>query len=224
MKKLFLMLTSLFAAGAITTSCCSNDTTSRCKSDSASCCNSDTATMGATPSVSTQEAVLNNIMTRSSVRSYTSQAVEKEKIETLLRAGMAAPTGSNKQPWEFVVITDPAILSQLPSVAGGMRMAANAPLAIAVLGDSRISGSWILDCSAATENILLAAHAMGLGAVWCGVEPNNDTDRVAKMAELLDLPEGVHALNAIIIGYPDSEAQVKDKWKPEKVHYDSYKK
>lgn len=172
----------------------------------------------------TEQAVLNNIMTRSSVRSYTSKPVEKAKIEKLLRAGMAAPTGMNKQPWEFVVITDQELLSQLPQVAGGMRMAANAPLAIVVLGDERISGSWILDCSAATENILLAAHAMGLGAVWCGVQPNNETNRVAKMKELLELPDGVHALNAIIIGYPDKEPQIKDKWKPEKIHYNGYKK
>lgn len=194
----------MLAIGALMTSCCGECST------------------GAV--ASSEEAVINNIMTRSSVRSYTSQAVEAEKIEVLLKAGMAAPTGSNKQPWEFVVITDTAILNQLPYVAGGMRMAAGAPLAIAVLGDERVSGSWILDCSAATENILLAAHAMGLGAVWCGVHPDNESGRVAKMAKLLNLPGGVKALNAIIIGYPDSEPTVKDKWKPEKVHYNGYGK
>lgn len=199
MKSIWHLSTLLLAISFVATSCC-------CP----------------TPSTSNEEAVINNIMTRSSVRSYTSQPVEDAKIETLLRAGMAAPTGSNKQPWEFVVITDTAILSQLPSVARGMRMAVNAPLAIAVLGDENISGSWILDCSAATENILLAAHAMGLGAVWCGVQPNNDDDRAARMAKLLNLPAGVKALNAIIIGYPDSEPQVKDKWKPEKIHYNTY--
>ncbi len=182
----------------------------------ASCCQGEAS--------SAEEAVINNIMTRTSVRSYTSQPVEAEKIETLLRAGMAAPSGSNKQPWEFVVITDAEMLAKLPSVAGGMRMAAGAPLAIAVLGDERISGSWILDGSAVTENILLAAHAMGLGAVWCGVYPDNGSGRVEKMKELLKLPEGVNALNAIIIGYPDSEPQIKDKWKPEKIHYNGYSK
>ncbi len=169
-----------------------------------------------------EEAVLTTIMTRSSVRSYTTQKVESEKIETLLKAGMAAPSGSNKQPWEFVVITDANILAQLPSVSPGMRMAANAPLAIVVLGNEKISGSWILDGCAATENILLAAHAMGLGAVWCGVQPNNSSDRVAKMSQLLNLPDGITPLNAIVIGYPSAESEPKDKWNPEKVHYNTY--
>ncbi len=180
-----------------------------------SCCNSSS-------SLTAEQAAIENIMTRSSVRSYTSQAVEEEKIEQLLKAGMAAPTGSNKQPWEFVVITQRDILDELPSVAGGMRMAVNAPLAIVVLGDESISGSWTLDCSAATQNILLAAHAMGLGAVWCGAYPENESGRTAKMKSLLQLPDGINALNAIIIGYPDSEPQPKDKWKPEKVHYQIY--
>ncbi len=202
MKSIWKNLSLLVAVAAVATSI-------------QSCCSS-------TPAVSSEDAVLEAIMTRSSVRSYTSQPIEEEKIETLLRAAMAAPTGSNKQPWEFVVITDPAILAQLPGVAGGMRMAANAPLAIAVLGDENISGSWVLDGCAATENILLAAHAMGLGAVWCGAYPENESGRAAKMTELLNLPEGIHALNAIVIGYPDSEPQVKDKWKPEKIHYNAY--
>ncbi len=197
MNNISKLLTAMVTTGVIATSCCSGSATA-------------------------EKAVLDNIMTRTSVRSYTSQAVEQEKIETLLKAGMAAPTAMNKQPWEFMVITDPAILSQLPDVAVGMRMAPNAPLAIVVLGDENISGTWVIDCSAATENILLAAHAMGLGAVWCGVEPDNDSGRVAKMAELLQLPSGVHALNAIVIGYPDSESTPKDKWKPEKVHYNKY--
>lgn len=207
MKKVLYLFTAALTLGVFATSC--NNCT-------------DTKSCEASSSVSSEKAVIDNIMTRSSVRSYTSQAVEDEKIETLLKAAMAAPTGSNKQPWEFVVITDTTILNQLPSIAGGMRMAAGAPLAICVLGDEKISSSWVLDCSAATENILLAAHAMGLGAVWCGAYPENESGRTAKMTKLLNLPGGVKALNAIIIGYPDSEPTVKDKWKPEKVHYNAY--
>lgn len=172
--------------------------------------------------VSAQQAVIDNIMTRSSVRSYTSQEVEQEKIETMLRAAMAAPTGMNKQPWEFVVITDKEILEALPAVAPGMRMAAKAPLAIAVLGDTSAGVYWTQDGSAATENLLLAAHAMGLGAVWCGAYPDTEAGRVAKITELLKLPEGIMALCVIVIGYPDSEPTVKDKWKPEKIHYNTY--
>ncbi len=184
------------------------------------CCGGDAA-------VSAQDAVIDAIMTRSSVRSYTAQPVEQEKVETMLRAGMAAPTAGNKQPWEFIVITDRAILDALPSVAGGMKMAPQAPMAIAVCGVPALTmpnmpDYWVQDCSAATENILLAAHAMGLGAVWCGAYPSGDTGRQERLAELLKLPEGVIALNVIIIGYPAGEPTPKDKWKAERVHYNVY--
>ncbi len=181
----------------------------------------------ATSGVSSEDAVLEAIMTRSSVRSYTSQAVEDAKIETMLKAGMAAPTAGNKQPWEFVVINDRATLDALPAIASGMKMAPLAPLAIAVCGVPaksfpNVPEYWVQDCSAATENILLAAHAMGLGAVWCGVYPDGGTGREAKITELLQLPEGVKALSVIIIGYPNSEPTVKDKWDPAKVHYNKF--
>lgn len=81
---------------------------------------------------------------------------------------------------------------------------------------------WIQDCSAVTENILLAAHAMGLGAVWCGAYPNNEIDKVGKMQNLLSLPEDVYVLSVIVLGYPDSEPVIKDKWEPAKVHYNKY--
>lgn len=180
------------------------------------------------PQQSKEEIVLENIMTRTSVRSYTSQPVEQSKVETLLKAGMAAPTGGNKQPWEFVVVTDRETLDTFPTFASGAKMASKAQLAIVVCGDTSkcMPGAlveyWIQDCSAATENILLAAHAMGLGAVWCGAYPNNDQDRVGKMKELLSLPESVYALNIIVIGYPEGDSTPKDKWAPAKVHYNKY--
>ncbi|MFI3330240.1 MAG: nitroreductase family protein [Rikenellaceae bacterium] len=169
-----------------------------------------------------EKAVLDNIMTRASVRAYTSQKVEKEKIDILLKAGMAAPTGSNKQPWEFVVITDEAVLAQFPTIAGGMKIAAKAPLVIVVVGNSVTSPSWMLDCSAASQNILLAAHAMGLGAVWTGAYSEKGNARMTKLSKLLELPEGVKPLNAIIIGYPEKAGEPKDKFKAEKVHYNKY--
>ncbi len=175
-----------------------------------------------------QSVILENIMTRSSVRSYTTQKVEDDKIETLLKAGMAAPTGGNKQPWEFIVVTDRETLDKIPEYAAGAKMITKSQTAIVVCGDTSrcMPGTlveyWIQDCSAATENILLAAHAMGLGAVWCGAYPNNDQDRVGKMQELLGLPEGVYALSVIVLGYPDSEPTPKDKWDRAKVHYNKY--
>ncbi len=172
-----------------------------------------------------EQIVLDAIMTRSSVRSYTDQVVEQSKVEMILKAGMAAPTGGNKQPWSMVVITEREILDAIPPIVKGASMAAKAQLAIAVCGtpsEAFLPEYWVQDCSAMTENILLAAHAMGLGAVWCGVYPENGTGRVDAISSLLSLPKGVLPLSIIVIGYPDSEPSVKDKWNPSKVHYNQY--
>ncbi len=171
-----------------------------------------------------RDAAIENIMTRSSVRAYTDEAVSHADIDVMLKAGMAAPTGGNRQPWEFVVINDRNILDQIPNYIGAAKMAAKAPLAIAVCGVPAKSFNeyWIQDCSAATENILLAAHAIGLGAVWCGAYPENDSKRTANISKLLQLPEGVLPLSIIVIGHPSGEPTIKDKWDPAKVHYNKF--
>ncbi|MFI3295935.1 MAG: nitroreductase family protein [Rikenellaceae bacterium] len=169
------------------------------------------------------------IMTRSSVRTYTDQAIEEQQIETMLKAAMAAPTAGNRQPWQFIVVDDKAILEQFPPVIKGANMAPKAPLAIVVCGEpdksfeGELSEYWVQDASAATENLLLAAHSLGLGAVWCGVYPDQN-GRVAKIQEILSLPEGVKPLNIIVIGYPSGKANIKDKWAPEKVSYNQFGK
>ncbi len=171
------------------------------------------------------EVVYNNIMTRSSVRSYTPQPVDPAIVERLLRAGMAAPTAGNRQPWELLVVTDRAILDAIPSVVKPAGMAARSQLAIVVLGSpakALLPEYWVQDCSAVTENILLAAHGFGLGAVWCGAYPENGTGRVEAMSKLLNLPDGTLALSIIVIGHPNKEPVIKDKWKSEKVHYNKY--
>ncbi len=176
-------------------------------------------------SVDKGEIVIENIMTRSSVRSYTSQKVEDDKIETMLRAGMAAPTAGNKQPWEFIVVQEREVLDAFPGIIKGAHMAAKSQLAIVVLGSPEkalMPDYWVQDCSAVTQNILLAAHGLGLGAVWCGAYPENGTGRVEAMSKLLNLPEGTFALSIIVIGYPEGEAVVKDKWNAAKIHYNKY--
>ncbi len=175
--------------------------------------------------INQEEIIIENIMTRSSVRSYTDAAVENKKVDVLLRAGMAAPTAGNKQPWELMVITDRAVLDSIPLIIKGAHMAEKAPLVIAVLGSPEqalMPEYMVQDCSAVTQNILLAAHGMGLGAVWCGAFPENGSGRVESMAKLLNLPEDVFAFSVIVIGYPDSEPSPKDKWNPVKVHYNQY--
>ena len=169
------------------------------------------------------QVAIKNIMTRTSVRQYTSEAVTKADIETMLRAGMAAPTAVNKQPWHFVVVTDREQLNALAAANRGTGMAAKAPLAIVVCGDMQktlsgvAQGFWIQDCSAATENILLAANALGLGAVWTGLYPNEE--RAKAVRDVVKAPEHIVPLCTIVIGHPAGQTQPKDKWKPENVSY-----
>lgn len=174
----------------------------------------------------TSAAVLDNILTRTSIRAFTDQPVAAETIEQILRAGMAAPSAVNRQPWAFVAVTDRAQLDRLQEVHPNARMLATAQAAIVVCGDmsKAIEGPmgayWIQDASAATENILLAAHALGLGAVWTGVYPN--PDRVPAVSEVLELPPHIIPLCVIPMGYPAESPAPKDKWKPENVHFDRW--
>lgn len=175
-------------------------------------------TMGKTQDVFT---VIHN---RKSVRSYQEKAVPEEKAEAMLKAAMAAPTARNIQPWLFYVITDRAILNQLAEALPYAKMLAHAPMAIVVAGDTRKSNpqteqqlNWAFDCSAATQNILLAAEALGLGAVWTGVFPYSE--RVNAVQKALSLDPNITPLNIIPVGYPAGEDQPKIKWDPEKVKW-----
>lgn len=177
-----------------------------------------------TLSAQTENEAIKNIMTRTSVRQFTDQPVSAADIETLLRAGMAAPTAVNKQPWHFVAVTDKAKLKELSGGRG--RMLEQCALAIVVCGDmtkalpGKGQAYWIQDCSAATENILLAAHALGLGAVWTGVYPMDE--RVAAVSAAVKLPETIVPLCVIVIGHPAEHPTPKDKWKPENVSYNEF--
>lgn len=174
-----------------------------------------------------QKSTIEDIMTRTSVRSYVDKEVGSEQIDTLLRAAMAAPTAGNKQPWRFVVINDKATLNAISENFHTMTMAKQASVAVVMCGDVTATfdgegqGYWIQDVSAASENLLLAAHAIGLGAVWCGIYPMSE--RVQQFSEMLNLPENILPMACICIGYPSGETTPKDKWKPEYIHYNSWK-
>lgn len=168
------------------------------------------------------------IMTRTSVRDYQSdKPVEKEKIDTLLHAAMAAPTAVNKQPWIFVVLQDRAVIDELADSLQHAQMLKKAPLAILICGDKTKflegegEGFWIQDVSAATENLLLAAHSMGLGAVWTGVYPAQE--RVDIIKTVLSLPDNIIPLSLVPVGYPNGDQQPKDKWNPDNVKYNKWK-
>lgn len=169
---------------------------------------------------------LTAIAQRTSVRAYSDQPVEEEKVETLLRAAMAAPTARDCRPWAFVVVKDRKVLEAIADTLRNARMAAKARLAIVVCGDmtKAIEGEgrdfWIQDASAATENLLIAATAQGLGAVWTGIYPS--AERTQTCRELLGLPEHIIPLNIIPIGYPAGEVTPKDKWDPTNIHTDRW--
>lgn len=164
---------------------------------------------------------LETIHNRKSVRHFTDQPVSKDQIEVLLRAGMAAPTAVNRQPWAFYVVTQRETLDLLAEQLPYAKMLSQAQAAIVVCGDMEKAGNlkeegyWVQDCSAATENILLAAESMGLGAVWTASYPYND--RMEVVINTLNLPEKDVPLNVIPIGYPTGEDVPKDKWKPENI-------
>ena len=166
--------------------------------------------------------IINTIYARRSIRQYQDKAVEKEKLTTLLKAAMAAPSGMNIRPWEFVVVTDPERMNQIRSkmIFGKF----NAPAAIIVCGNTSFfkhpasSRFWVQDCSAATENILISAVSIGLGTVWCGVHPiHNFSKRISKV---VGLPDHVKPLNVIYVGYPAEEKDARTQYNPNRVHWD----
>lgn len=175
----------------------------------------------------TVNAALENIMTRTSVRAYTADTISSDDVETLLKAAMAAPSAGNKQPWRFVVIKSRATLDSIGANFGSMKMATQAPLAILVCGDTDATfpedgrDYWIEDTSAAMENLLLAAHSINLGAVWCGVYPK--TDRVKAFSEIFSLPENIIPMGLAVIGHPEGSQAPKDKWNTDNVHYENWR-
>ncbi|MEW6696430.1 MAG: nitroreductase family protein [Bacillota bacterium] len=163
------------------------------------------------------------IMSRKSIRIYSSQPVADEVIKDLLKAAMSAPSAGNQQPWHFIVISDREILDAIPNFHPYSYMLGGAKVTILVCGDERleiIKGYWVQDCSAATQNILIEAHAKGLGAVWLGIYPIKE--RIEGFRKLLNLPEQVVPLSLIPIGYPEEQVEVADQYKEDRVHYNRW--
>lgn len=168
--------------------------------------------------------MLSVIHNRTSIREYTTDKIDEQEIEILLRAAMAAPSSRNVQPWRFFVVEDQRLLKALSEQLPTAGMVGHAPLAIVVCADTTSGNpteeqrpNWIMDCSAATQNLLLAAHAQGLGAVWTGVFPYQERIRV--VSQVLELPAHMVPLSLIPIGHPLKESKPKDKWDPQKVFW-----
>jgi nitroreductase len=158
-------------------------------------------------------------MTRRSIRSYTDEDVSEEDVEKILRAAMAAPSAGNEQPWHFVVIRSRETMERIMQVHPYSAMLKEAAVCVAVLADLNLQkheGYWVQDTSAATQNILLAAHALGLGAVWLGVYPRREREDGIK--EILGLPDGVKCLSIVSLGHPAEETEEVDRYNSSRVH------
>lgn len=172
------------------------------------------------------DLVMENILNRKSVRKYTKEEVKKEQLEMLVRAGMAAPSARNSQPWLFFVIDDRTILDNLAKQLPNAKMLLSAKAAIVVCGNLQkaLDGEgrefWVQDCSAATQNILLAAESMGLGAVWTGAYPRKETVNIIKVE--LGLPEHIVPLNVIPIGWQTGEEKPKQKYTEENIRWNKW--
>ena len=165
--------------------------------------------------------LINMIFTRRSIRKYTVEPVSEKDIKTILEAAMAAPSASNRKPWHFIVVTNRKILNNLAKAHPYGKMLSEAPLCIAVCGDKTISTrSWVQDCSAAAENLLLAATAVGLGAVWLGVHPREE--RINPISRVLNIPENIVPLNLISIGHPAEKKEPRTQYDELRVHHEHW--
>jgi nitroreductase len=163
------------------------------------------------------------ILTRRSIRQYTPESVPDDVITEILQAAMSAPSAGNQQPWQFVVIADRRVRQEIPTFHPYAQMVREAPVAIVVCGDTRLQtheGYWVQDCAAATQNILLAAHAKGLGAVWVGIYPKEE--RVKRLRELLDLPTHVIPLALVPLGVPAERVPLANRFDPSRIHRDRW--
>ena len=163
------------------------------------------------------------IMTRRSIRKYSSQPVSDEVQNVILRAGMAAPSAGDQRPWHFVVIRDKSILDKIPEFHKHATMLKEAQVGILVCADTsceKYPGRWPLDSAACTQNILLAAHSMGLGAVWVGIYPVEE--RMKGVSKLLGIPDGVKPVSIVSLGYPAEKKEPDDRFDPSRIHSDKW--
>lgn len=166
---------------------------------------------------------MEGIFTRRSIRKYTGAPVSDEQVTELLRAAMAAPSAGNQQPWAFVVVRDRRVLGVIAEANPYGGMAREASVAIVICADmtrDQRPGFWAQDCAAATQNLLLAANGLGLGAVWCGTYPREE--RMGPIAQVLGLPEHIIPFAVVPVGYPAERPAPANRYDPDRVHFDRW--
>ena len=167
--------------------------------------------------------VLEAIFTRRSIRKYTGQPISEENLNTVIKAGFCAPSAHNRQPWHFVVIRDKVTLESISEMHPYAKMLPQAGCGIIVCGDKKkqeMTGFLIEDCSAAIQNMLLAAHGLGLGAVWCGIYP--ETQRAEEISNLIKLPPEVIPVGMVVVGHKAEERESTDRYDASKVHMEQW--
>ncbi|MDV0444606.1 NADPH-flavin oxidoreductase [Methanimicrococcus sp. At1] len=163
------------------------------------------------------------LLTRRSVRKYQNKPVPRELIEEAVKAAMFAPSARNQQPWEFIIVDKTELMNEIPSFSPHAGMAKGAPAGVLICYNKDYDvaeGFFPQDLGAATENLLLALHAAGLGAVWTGVYPRED--RMAGFVKMCGLPENVIPYSFTIIGWPEKEPETVDRFKPERIRYNKW--
>lgn len=168
---------------------------------------------------------LDFIFGRRSVRVYSPGEIDDTAVTRLLEAAMAAPSAMTKDPWRFIVVRDKQTLNQLAAMLPGGKMLVTATLAIVVCGDIEIAfekhiGFLVQDCSAAIQNLLLAAHALGLGACWVGVYPLEDA--VRRLRQMLSAPSSITPVAVISLGHPGEQLPPRTRYNPDHVHFDKW--
>jgi nitroreductase len=160
------------------------------------------------------------IKSRRSIRQYTNQPVTDEQVRLLLEAAMAAPSGSALDPWHFIVVRNAETRAKLAATHTFSDMCTRAPIVVAICGDEKISHHWIADSAAATENLLLAATSLGLGAVWVGIYPR--AERESYVRQVLGVPDNVRILCLVPVGHPAEEKPPRTRYNPQRVHEEKF--
>lgn len=176
-------------------------------------------------SMEQEKIILDNIFNRKSVRDFTDKKISQNELELLVKAGMSTPSALNLQPWEFIIFDDKETLEYMVDLHDYSKMFKTAKAGIVVCGnmDRTIDAYrelWVQDCSASTQNILLAIEALKLGGVWLGIYPIEE--RCDKLREYFDLPDNIIPFSVIAIGYPQKEVKPKDKWDEKKIHWNKW--
>lgn len=164
-----------------------------------------------------------NILTRRSIRKYKKKPISKGIVQDLLKAACSAPSAGNQQPWHFIIIDDRNILNVIHTFHPSGKMLIDADKAILICGDTyleKFKGYWMIDCAAAAENMLLAAHAVGLGACWLGIYPREA--RMTGMKKLVHLPTHIIPFALISLGYPAEEKPPEERLSDSRIHYNKW--